>query len=125
MLLTSRKFLIIHLEVSILLFTFADVMLGQASAIKVRNQVSEYPPLSKLAGCFFVPHVLAAKIQIILDIATIQSEKILSHLPILLIPVSCGKATDWRTQFGNRRCFYLSRNIGVVLLNEQDKSFLF
>ena len=30
-------------------------MLGQASAIKVRNQVSEYPPLSKLAGCFFVP----------------------------------------------------------------------
>ena len=30
-------------------------MLGQASAIKARNQVSEYPPLSKLAGCFFVP----------------------------------------------------------------------
>jgi hypothetical protein len=29
-------------------------MLGQASAIKVRNQVSEYPPLSKLAGCFYV-----------------------------------------------------------------------
>ena len=49
------SFLIIHLEVSILLFTFAPVMLGQASAIKVRNQVSEYPPLSKLAGCFFVP----------------------------------------------------------------------
>ena len=34
----------------------APVMLGQASAIKVRNQVSEYPPLSKLAGCpFYVP----------------------------------------------------------------------
>ena len=32
--------------------TFAPVMLGQASAIKARNQVSEYPPLSKLAGCF-------------------------------------------------------------------------
>ncbi len=27
-------------------------MLGQASAIKARNQVFEYPPLSKLAGCF-------------------------------------------------------------------------
>ena len=43
------------MEISILLFTFAPVMLGQASAIKVRNQVSEYPPLSKLAGCFCVP----------------------------------------------------------------------
>ena len=53
----SRKFLIIHLEVSILLFTFAPVMLGQASAIKVRNQVSEYPPLSKLAGCFLYPGI--------------------------------------------------------------------
>ena len=40
------------MEVPILLFTFALVMLGQASAIKARNQVSEYPPLSKLAGCF-------------------------------------------------------------------------
>ena len=39
-----------------LVITFAPVMLGQASAIKVRNQVSEYPPLSKLAGCpFYVP----------------------------------------------------------------------
>ena len=28
---------------------------GQASAIKARNQVSEYPPLSKLAGCFLYP----------------------------------------------------------------------
>jgi hypothetical protein len=51
------------LEVSILLFTFAPVMLGQASAIKVRNQVSEYPPLSKLAGCFLCTTVLAAKLQ--------------------------------------------------------------
>ena len=33
-------------------FTFVPVMLGQASAIKARNQVFEYPPLSKLAGCF-------------------------------------------------------------------------
>ena len=48
----SRKFLIIHLEVSIILFTFVPVMLGQASAIKARNQVFEYPPISKLAGCF-------------------------------------------------------------------------
>ena len=40
------------MEVSILLFTFVPVMLGQASAIKARNQVFEYPPLSKLAGCF-------------------------------------------------------------------------
>jgi len=51
------------LEVSILLFTFAPVMLGQASAIKARNQVSEYPPLSKLAGCFLCTTVLAAKIR--------------------------------------------------------------
>ncbi len=49
---SSRKFLIIHLEVSIIMFTFVPVMLGQASAIKARNQVFEYPPLSKLAGCF-------------------------------------------------------------------------
>ena len=34
------------------MFTFVPVMLGQASAIKARNQVFEYPPLSKLAGCF-------------------------------------------------------------------------
>ena len=27
-------------------------MLGKASAIKARNQVSEHPPLSKLAGLF-------------------------------------------------------------------------
>ena len=40
------------MEVSIILFTFVPVMLGQASAIKARNQVFEYPPLSKLAGCF-------------------------------------------------------------------------
>ena len=46
------QILIIHLEVSIILFTFVPVMLGQASAIKARNQVFEYPPLSKLAGCF-------------------------------------------------------------------------
>ena len=38
-------------------------MLGQASAIKARNQVSEYPPLSKLAGCFLCTTVLAAKIR--------------------------------------------------------------
>ena len=44
--------MIIHLEISIILFTFVPVMLGQASAIKARNQVFEYPPLSKLAGCF-------------------------------------------------------------------------
>ena len=43
--------------------TFAPVMLGQASAIKARNQVSEYPPLSKLAGCFLYTTVLAAKIR--------------------------------------------------------------
>ncbi len=43
--------------------TFAPVMLGQASAIKARNQVSEYPPLSKLAGCFLCTPVLAAKIR--------------------------------------------------------------
>ena len=43
--------------------TFAPVMLGQASAIKARNQVSEYPPLSKLAGCFLCTTVLAAKIR--------------------------------------------------------------
>ncbi len=36
---------------------------GQASAIKARNQVSEYPPLSKLAGCFLCTTVLAAKIR--------------------------------------------------------------
>ena len=53
-------------------------MLGQASAIKVRNQVSEYPPLSKSAGCFFCTTILAAKIQNILDIVTIQSKKILT-----------------------------------------------
>ena len=47
--------------VSISLFTFALVMLGQASAIKVRNQVSEYPPLSKLAGCFFIYHGIICK----------------------------------------------------------------
>ena len=46
------QILIIHLEVSIILFTFVPVMLGQASAIKARNQVFEYPLLSKLAGCF-------------------------------------------------------------------------
>jgi len=38
-------------------------MLGQASAIKVRNQVSEYPPLLKLAGCFLCTVVLAAKMR--------------------------------------------------------------
>ena len=38
-------------------------MLGQASAIKARNQVSEYPPLSKLEGCFLCTTVLAAKIR--------------------------------------------------------------
>ena len=64
--------MIIHLEVSILLFTFAPVMLGQASAIKVRNQVSEYPPLSKLAGCFFVPRYGVAKIR---NISEIHNEK--------------------------------------------------
>ena len=36
---------------------------GQVSAIKARNQVSEYPPLSKLAGCFLCTTVLAAKIR--------------------------------------------------------------
>ena len=29
-------------------------MLGKASAIKARNQVSEHPPLSKLAGLFLL-----------------------------------------------------------------------
>ena len=46
-------------------------------------------------------------------------------LPFCKNPVSCGKATGRRTLFGNRRCFYLSRNIGDIFLDEQDKSFLF
>ena len=32
------------------MLTFAIVMLGQASAVIARNQVSVHPPLSKLAG---------------------------------------------------------------------------
>jgi hypothetical protein len=42
------------LELSFFLFNFAPVMLGQASVIKTRNQVSEYPPLSKLVGFLFL-----------------------------------------------------------------------
>jgi len=34
------------------MLTFAIVMLGQASAVIARNQVSVHPPLSKLAGYF-------------------------------------------------------------------------
>ena len=45
---------------------------GQASAIKARNQVSEYPPLSKLAGCFLCTTVLAAKIPGIVEHLDLQ-----------------------------------------------------
>ena len=38
---------------------------GQASAIKARNQVSEYPPLSKLAGCFYVPRYWLQKYELL------------------------------------------------------------
>ena len=114
-------------------------MLGQASAIKVRNQVSEYPPLSKSAGCFFMYHGTGCKDTnyfwytdhrgrfFLIIKGHSQWSKMWSKrtVPGDLCPSRRGwrKATGRRTQFGNRRCFYLSCNIGVVLLNEQDKSF--
>ena len=49
---------------------------GYSPALKdgtlvARNQVSEYPPLSKLAGCFLCTTVRVTKIRNILDIGNI------------------------------------------------------
>ena len=65
-------------------------MLGQASAIKVRNQVSEYPPLSKLAGClFYVPRYGLQRYEIF-GYRQYIIEKFLLFLLILQNSVSCG-----------------------------------